>query len=298
MSVIKHAAEKALALPGVSRIARWRMRGRTLVLAYHNVVGRTAPPRGDTSLHLELDKFRRHLDVIQSATEPVGIERLFEGGGDRVRVAITFDDAYRGTIRNALPELTSRGIPATVFVPPAFVPNRPFWWDDLGRSGGLSAIDRSMALDQLRGRDDEIRRRFADRLSALPGALEDQECASVDEIRDAVRSQSITLGSHSWSHPNLVRATDDELKQELERPLGWLREHFPANCLPAISYPYGLCSEAVEMASRNAGYTMGFLIEGGWLSSPQNNLLTLPRLNVPAGLSPEGLALRLGCLFA
>jgi hypothetical protein len=43
---------------------------------------------------------------------------------------------------------------------------------------------------------------------------------------------------------------------------------------------------------------MGFLVDGGWLPPRPDNLFALPRLNVPAGLSADGLALRLSGLFA
>jgi hypothetical protein len=96
----------------------------------------------------------------------------------------------------------------------------------------------------------------------------------------------------------LTRATPAELTEELARPLAWLREQFPEHSLPAISYPYGLRSPSVETAARDSGYTMGFLVAGGWLPAHGADPFALPRLNVPAGMSADGLALRLSGLFA
>ena len=42
-------------------------------------------------------------------------------------VAITFDDAFRSVRTNALPELLSRGFPATIFVPVDCVGKKPGW---------------------------------------------------------------------------------------------------------------------------------------------------------------------------
>ena len=111
-------------------------------------------------------------------------------------------------------------------------------------------------------------------------------------------SGPVSLGSHTWSHPNLTRSSPDELADELGRPLAWLREHFAEASLPAISYPYGLESEAVRAAARDAGYSLGFRVDGGWIPEPAGDRFALPRLNVPAGLSANGLALRLAGFFA
>ena len=50
-------------------------------------------------------------------------------------IAITFDDAYAGTVDQALPELARLGLPATVFLAPAFVEGDTFWWDALAAPG-------------------------------------------------------------------------------------------------------------------------------------------------------------------
>jgi peptidoglycan/xylan/chitin deacetylase (PgdA/CDA1 family) len=105
------------------------------------------------------------------------------------------------------------------------------------------------------------------------------------------------LGSHTWSHPNLCRATPTELASELEQSKRWISERFPKSAIPAISYPYGLESPAVKAAAEGAGYTMGFRVDGGWLPKTVKDSFALPRLNVPAGLSADGLALRLSGLL-
>ena len=306
-SAAKRMAEAGLLISGAAAVSRGRVRGRTLVLAYHNIVGHRSAVDGDSSLHLPLPLFRHQLDAIERFADVVPLAEVISASPSsassaRPRVAITFDDAYRGTIRLALPELARRGLPATVFVPPGFIPDATFWWDDLGgTTGGLSPSDRNTALEQCRGRDADVRLHHASRLTTvnadarLPGY--DLRCTSLDELRAAAAAGPVSLGSHTWSHPNLARSTSDELADELSRPLAWLRQEFPDQHLPAISYPYGLESAAVQAAARAAGYAMGFLVAGGWLPTTLGNLLALPRLNVPAGLSADGLALRLSGLF-
>ena len=116
--------------------------------------------------------------------------------------------------------------------------------------------------------------------------------AQEHDLVAAAGRRGITLGSHSWNHPNLARLDDAALATELTLPLDWLRERF-ANVLPVISYPYGLSSARVEGAARAAGYTAGLRIEGGWLSgNATQDAFALPRLDVPSGLSTAGFELR------
>jgi peptidoglycan/xylan/chitin deacetylase (PgdA/CDA1 family) len=249
---------------------------------------------------MPLPLFCRHLNVIERFCDVVPLSEVSVciDVGARPRVAVTFDDAYRGATSRALPELARRELPATVFVPPGFVPNGTFWWDDVARvAGGLSDSERAAALLESRGRDDEVRLRYVGRVPGGPPRT-DLQCAAVEELRSAVATGLVTLGSHTWSHPNLARATPTELTDELSRPLAWLREYFPNSFVPMISYPYGLESAAVRAAARAAGYSSGFLVTGGWMPARPADPFALPRLNVPAGMSAEGLALRLSGLLA
>jgi peptidoglycan/xylan/chitin deacetylase (PgdA/CDA1 family) len=111
----------------------------------------------------------------------------------------------------------------------------------------------------------------------------------------AARYPGLNLGSHTWSHPNLTRLTDAELAEELTRPLGWLRERFP-RVIPWLTYPYGLTDERVARATGRARYEAALRVDGGWFG-PSPARFSLPRFNVPAGLSSAGFRLRLAGLF-
>lgn len=293
----KRIVERILRHLGPATIARRRMAGRTLILAWHNIVPPGASPGGDRSLHLSLTDFQAQLDVVESLADVVPLGAALEPGdaGRRPRVVLTFDDAYRGTLTAGVHELRSRGLPATVFVPPAYVPDQPFWWDDAAVQGGLSDSDRSRALQQWHGRDREVRQRLS--LKPGPASTPECRCGTEAELRAATSDGLVTLGSHSWSHPNLATIPEDELQLELESSLRWLEQRFPDATIRWISYPYGLATQAVHVAADAAGYDGGLRVNGGWLPRLPGNRFDLPRLNVPAGLSADGLALRLSGLF-
>lgn len=261
------------------------MRGRSLILAYHNVVPDGLGGLGDQSLHLPLGEFTRHIDLLQRHCLILPLAEVLAGArweGGPV-VALTFDDAYRGAVELALPRLASRGLPSTLFVAPGLLGRPGFWWDELALgAAGLAPEVRATMLQVEAGRHNSA---SANGLPTWYG------CASRIEVEALGRLGSVTFGAHTWTHPNLTRITPTELADELSGPLEWLRTTgFPM--LPVLAYPYGLSSPAVETAVAEAGYDGAVRIEGGWLDG-RNDPWRIPRYNVPAGLSRTGLQLRL-----
>jgi len=285
------------------------MRGSTLILAYHNIVPHGQNPVGDRSLHLAQRDCAAHLNTLGETHDVVPLEEALEdaledrhgaraGRGERPRAAITFDDAYRGAVTAGIGELARRRLPATLFVAPAFVGGGSFWWDALADSamGAPAPAMRARALAALHGRDEEIRS-WASREGMVMNDLPHHaRCATEDELAAACDHSGITIASHSWSHANLATLGDTELAAELSRPVTWLRSRFP-RVLPFVSYPYGASSEAVERAAAAAGYRAALRIEGGWVRGGIDNAFAVPRLNIPAGLSARGFALRAAGLF-
>ncbi|HEX6052850.1 MAG TPA: polysaccharide deacetylase family protein [Gemmatimonadaceae bacterium] len=297
-SLIKGVAERALVWSGAAAWHRRRVSGRVLVLAYHNIVPDGEPPAGDLANHLPLSRFVTQVDLLEQTHDVIPLEEALlpsseARGRGRPRVAITFDDAYGGAVEHGIGELVRRGLPATIFVAPAFLGGHSFWWDALARDGnaGLDPEVRSRALGELRGEDAAVRAwASANRhdVHDLPPAL----CAATeDDVLRASRLPGITLGSHTWSHPNLPLLGPEELRSELERPLAWLRERV-AKPLPWIAYPYGLHDASVMRAARDAGYVAALGVSGGWLAQRPTELLSLPRVNIPPGVSSRGFSLR------
>ena len=300
MAALRQGAKRALEiLLARGGIARWVSLdpGDALILAYHNIRPDDATPAGDQPLHLSLGSFRDQLDRLCDVLDVVPLTELLDSPrGNCPRAAITFDDAYRGAVTLGIPELVARGLPATVFVTPAFLGGHSFWWDALAGPHGLPDDLRTRALEELRGEDAAIRHWAISAGLAPSEPPPDCRAATEADLARAASSPGITLGSHTWSHPNLARLDGVRLTEELERPLAWLRERFE-QVSPWLSYPYGLWSESVVAATRRAGYQAALRVDGGWYRAGQGDDYSLPRLNLPAGLSGDGFTLRLAGLF-
>jgi peptidoglycan/xylan/chitin deacetylase (PgdA/CDA1 family) len=245
-----------------------------------------------------VERFVRQLEHLGNCFEVVPLANVLDPPQrpGAPRVAITFDDAYAGAIREGLPQLSQRGLPATVFVAPGLLEGRAFWWDALaGSPQGLSEETRRHALDRCRGQDAAVRRWAAE--AGISLAEPSQLCRSATEgdLRRAADETGVTFGVHTWSHPNLAALDYAEVAAELVRPLRWLRDRF-TRVLPWIAYPYGQPPRDTG-AVRLAGLEAGMLVTGGWLPRAGFDRYAIPRLNVPAGLSLDGFRLRLAGLL-
>ncbi len=296
---VKSAAERILAGSGIAWLVGRRARRRGLILAYHNVVPARVAPAGDASLHLPLAAFERQLDALERLAEVRSLEDLLgpaQPAPGKPQVAITFDDAYQGAVTAGSEALARRGFPATFFVPPAFVGGASFWWDALaGADGFLAGPVRSRALDALSGQDVRIRAWAREQGIPLADPPAHARAASEAELSAAAQHPGVTIGSHSWSHPNLARLGAAELRDELVMARDWLAARFGTRFIPWLSFPYGAYSDGVLRAAEDAGYAGALRIDGGRLSVAAPRY-ALPRLNVPAGLSIDGFCLRLAGL--
>ena len=300
---LKRIVESTIVRSGLPKLKLGQLAGQRLILAYHNVVPSGRTVWGERSLHITRELFRRHLDVISGMCHVVPLPELLNnreaagGTASRPFVSITFDDAYRGAAQEGVEDLESFNIPATYFVVPGLGEQPGFWWDLLAetRGGQLPPELRRRALEEFRGCQDEVLKNLG---SSDTGSLEPPAYArpsSCDELRELGSRPGIHIGCHTWSHPNLTRLTVKEQMAELERAQEWLRAE-PRALAGVLSYPYGLHDPLVQESARQAGFDHALRIDGGWLSRAGSPDLAVPRLNVPSGLSPDGLKLRLSRL--
>jgi peptidoglycan/xylan/chitin deacetylase (PgdA/CDA1 family) len=242
-------------------------RGAALVL--HAV----APRRGDPLLELdppiavaELDAIAGHLArryaVVRAADLPAAARR--RRPGERLPVAVTFDDDLASHREHAAPVLRRHGIVATAFLCGT---DAPFWWQLL-----QAAVDgRAIARDALDGVEPQLvgaaleRRPRAIRL--LAKAIEDLPAAQRDAVA-GVLAQAVPapppllgaagarelaaagweIGFHTRRHDLLTALDDDALRAALEPPGG----------ARTIAYPHGKATEREAGAARAAGYAAGY----------------------------------------
>ena len=304
--LVKRFVEHSVTRSGLDRLSRAMRTARGAVLAYHNVVPTGQEIRGESALHIPRRRFEEHLDAIERSHDVVSLERLLSGEGttERPRLAITFDDAYRGALTIGLRETARRGFPATVFVSPGLLGREVLWWDRL--ADGPGRIDpeiRETALTAHGGDQEAVLEWWAGKgPSESAGGAPFPEayhlCAPAELQRAADEHPELSVGSHGWSHLCLSSCDDSTIQSELERSARWLRPRFGSSYVRCVSYPYGRYSSAATACARE-WYRWGLRIDGGLVpeSGGGEDDYRVPRINVPSGLSARGLLVRLSGLL-
>lgn len=294
----KAAVERLLSVSPIRALARRAVRSSRLVLAYHNVVPDGEPVGADRSLHIPLSAFERHLDELAMTHRVVPLSDVLgaaDGLPEGPCVAITFDDAYLGAVRFGVAALAQRGLPATIFVSPGLLGGRTFWWDAFSFADQAAASDfRDRALRDGAGMDEEVRALAAEAGLAPVNAPEFAVSAGEGDVDAALeRHPGLSVGAHSWTHPNLACIGATRLEEELHRPLLWLASRTEGRTLRVMSYPYGSYDARVAKAASRTGYDAAFASTAGWIGATVANRYGVPRLNVPAGISRAGFRLRI-----
>lgn len=297
-TALKVGIEQTVTRSGLADLVGRRHRTRRLVLAYHNVVPRGEGVWGERALHVTESNFQDHLDVLEDAATVMSLRRLLlgpPGGPGGPFVAITFDDGYRGAVLQGATALAQRGLPATFFVSPGLSQEKGFWWDRLAEAAGgaMQKKIRKRCLEEMAGQQARVLQWAGSK--GLLGQVGPSHAhpASDQELETLVDRGPFDLGCHTWRHPNLVRLKSNDRQREIGRCSEWI-EGVTGAPPEVISYPYGLESEGVQNDVRASGHTRGLRIAGGWLSEEKTaNPFALNRLNVPAGLTANGLRMRL-----
>jgi peptidoglycan/xylan/chitin deacetylase (PgdA/CDA1 family) len=209
---------------GLSLLGRPRP-ARSVVLYYHAV---NADERA---------RFAVQMDMLKRCAMPVCANgKEVQKAGQRY-VAVTFDDGFVSVMDHALPELESRDIPWTFFVPTGSWGQRPRWVHDRAARSYAQTV---VTTDQLQ------------RLGDMP---------------------SVTVGAHSITHPDFLTLDDGQACRELEQSKIEL-EQLLGRDITLFSFPYGRCEARLVEKARAAGYQRMFTITPSWAFETVDEFVT------------------------
>jgi len=175
-------------------------RQRICVILYHRV----SDHMRDT-VTVGVEQFEWQMADLRKRCRIVGIDDVV---ADRVRrsslrpiVAVTFDDGYRDNFEHAAPILMRHGVPAAFFV-----------------STGLIETDRGFPHD----------------LEKLGKAVPSMDWEQLVRLR----RWGFTVGSHTETHINCVKADAGAVDREIRSSLRTLRQRLSSKDV-IFAYPYG-----------------------------------------------------------
>jgi peptidoglycan/xylan/chitin deacetylase (PgdA/CDA1 family) len=297
---------------GAHARARARLDGtRGAILMYHRVLppevarARAVQP----GMYVTPETFARQLDWLQQGFAPLPLAELVGrlAGGRPLpprACAISFDDGWRDNFEHALPELSRRGLPATVFLVSRRVGTRgAFWPDEVARAlaglapdaarAALAALGTApggepseAAIRHLKSLSEPARAealaRLREHLGAAADAEPERELLDWPEIEQMARA-GIDFESHAASHALLPALAREEAARELAESLHALRERGHARHA-LLAYPNGSHDPCVRSLARAAGYRAAFTTERG-LASFGADSFALPRLGLHQDVS-------------
>jgi peptidoglycan/xylan/chitin deacetylase (PgdA/CDA1 family) len=170
------------------------MNAGVTVLVYH-AIGECPPAEDRNNLFVTPSAFRQQVRFLIRRRRVVPLDAALGPPlpAGPSAVALTFDDAYRNVLENAIPILEGHGLPSTIFVPTAWIGERAGWLSP-------SACDSSiMTRDELR----EAARRGADLQSHGHRHL-DFARVGLDEIRDDLRTSAKILTGLTGAPPRYL----------------------------------------------------------------------------------------------
>lgn len=201
-------------------------------------------------------------------------------GGGACGLLVTFDDAWRSFRTEALPRLERHGVPAILFVATGFVDGDwpPFERELAARLAGRP--DREERFRDLRARwkplhPVERRRRLA-AIEEAGDAPDDEGFLGWEELEELSRHPLVTIGAHSWRHPQLdaqspwtaareILRSRRDLARRLGRRPEWL------------AWPYGAHGGASRGIARAAGFRGAFTTRPGRVDG-RGDRFALPRV--------------------
>jgi peptidoglycan/xylan/chitin deacetylase (PgdA/CDA1 family) len=326
------------ALYGLSGLDRVLHRGKAVILAYHRVLRAEDLDESfiQPGMYVLDHVFEKQMRFLKDGFQIVPLADLLArwrtGAWDRRAryCAITFDDGWLDNYLHAYPILCRYRIPATIFLPTAFIGTRDrFWWDELTWLlrrcwSTLQGEPRPEGLSRLLGRYPWLARvggeptgerldRIVENFKDVP---EPEICEWLEAIRRALAwkgpeqrvlvnwhevaemsSSDISFGSHSSTHRILTRLSREEIRKELRDSFESLRQQ-PIRSIPVFCYPNGNYNRDVVEEVQRAGYEAAVSGRFGVERGIPDDLWRLKRIGVHNDISktPALFALRMSGL--
>jgi peptidoglycan/xylan/chitin deacetylase (PgdA/CDA1 family) len=288
--------------------------GKVTILCYHRIVADIARAEQETEVGMvtSVETFRRQMELVREHCEVLSLDEaaaVLRGQQITMRLAvvITFDDGYRDFYDLAWPVLRELSLPATVFVPTAYIGSgqmldhdRFYRYVMKAHTRGLSLrvplVKAGLSEEKLAALCAEVNPlRVYSQLSHLPLALRErsllclddfvgdqqEECVNGFSLLDwemvrEMASAGISFGAHTDNHvvltneePQTVEREILRSKQALEKRLGT-----PAR---SFAYPTGRYNSVVREAVARAGFEVAVTTERR-LNRRGDDLLALGRI--------------------
>jgi peptidoglycan/xylan/chitin deacetylase (PgdA/CDA1 family) len=261
-------------------LCRWSGRRTGLALVYHRV-GDPESREHHLVAALDAELFEAQLRHLERRYRVVPASKLAGAvearrRGQRLPVAITFDDDLPSHVRVAMPIVEKVGVPAIFFLSGrSLAAPFAFWWErlqvafdrgllepdelsewagagvDAGARPGIRAVARGIEAMPA-----ERRELVAGVLLERLGSDPPDTGLRAEDVR-TLADAGFEIGFHTLRHDALPQLGEEELSRAMVDGRADLDAQL-SRSITMISYPHGKADRRVAQAAREAGYRFGF----------------------------------------
>jgi peptidoglycan/xylan/chitin deacetylase (PgdA/CDA1 family) len=272
--------------------------GKVTILCYHRIVADIIQAEQGTPCRMvvSVGTFRRQMELVREHYEVLPLDEVVavlrgEQSAKRPVAAITFDDGYRDFHELAWPILRELGLPATVFIPTAYIGGkRSLPHDRLyllvtqaharGFSLHVPLVRGGLAqgtVTALCNRSDPSER--SDQLAHLPLELRERVVRCLEDFWDVeleewpndyslldwemireMADAGVSFGAHTDNHVILTREEESAAEREIQRSKHILEERL-GHPIRHFAYPAGRYNGAIKSMLSDAGFEAAFTTE-------------------------------------
>ncbi len=290
--------------------ARLRSLAGATILMYHSVARPAEAAWIDPPNRMAPERFEAHLRYLRRHRRVLSlgevVERLRNGQCcPRGSVVLTFDDGYRDNLHVAAELLARYDLPATLYLPTAYIDRGENHWADMVhaalrnvRPGNVTIAGTTFDLpretealrswlhaDLLPATAEARRQRLIELVAALQPEAPPRLTMNWDEVRELVGAfPRFEIGAHTVEHIDLRTHDGAAATFELEHARRRIAEEL-GTAPRHMSYPYGRASADSIDRVRRAGYESALISSDLPLVQPGVDCFVLPRIAAPEAVS-------------
>lgn len=299
-------------LAGTSAPLFARIKPRKLILCYHRFSSNgRVDPFFNASTTTPIADLEQQILWLKTFCNFKSLRELIGSSTPQTKwdVSITIDDGYQDVIDLALPLFEKHQIPVTWFITTGPIQDSQEipWWDlsaflngqtdaqisvhaegiskdlDLSIAEDLRWLQHTLRETHLFGALDQAKELKQQVIAQLAPFCEipRNSFARPESLKDAARSEYLSLAPHTVTHSNLaqlhIAEQEQEIKESLETLKNWGLQ--PEN---VFSYPFGKSwarNEDTLSILRNLGFDASFTTESGFMTDLDHPYL-IPRISV------------------
>jgi glycosyltransferase involved in cell wall biosynthesis/peptidoglycan/xylan/chitin deacetylase (PgdA/CDA1 family) len=187
-------------------------------------------------------------------------------------VFISFDDGWQGNIE--LMDLIEKfKIPVAIFVTTEALKEGNYWWEYSLINGqkkysGLKKVEEFKNLQE---------KTFKEKLAILKHHYTlERSSITLEELQRLGRSEYVTIGSHTVTHPILIRCTPETQVSELNDSKKLLAQMLNKD-VEFLAYPNGDYDAEIIKIAKQCGYSLGFTTNPGRIDVENVDTFIIPR---------------------